>query len=298
MGKMLRGVAENTAGLRLSLLAALFGLTTAGAALAIEDQGTSVEECVACHATGQAVPVGNVDNLADPHFTDTNALGPLTDSGYRQLNVAVTSVDLSNPNIVIEFTLTDENGTGIDNVYDDDGQLYIARLEDGRVPGDPNTAGNPIDWRRLASEKFSDSEGSFENLENGNYRYTTSPSPASPAIEDGDPLRFALQIYWADLPTGNGWCDFDASFTALNTCTGTSINRDIVQTSTCNDCHGVTSDTMLSFHGDRRTEVELCVVCHNPPNFAEEMTTMTHKIHYGSELTQEYRDGDFEHVAR
>jgi OmcA/MtrC family decaheme c-type cytochrome len=35
--------------------------------------------------------------------------------------------------------------------------------------------------------------------------------------------------------------------------------RTVVQTASCNQCHA-----FLSFHGDNRNQVEMCVLCHNP----------------------------------
>ena len=35
--------------------------------------------------------------------------------------------------------------------------------------------------------------------------------------------------------------------------------RTVVQTASCNQCHA-----LLSFHGDNRNQVEMCVLCHNP----------------------------------
>jgi OmcA/MtrC family decaheme c-type cytochrome len=74
-----------------------------------------------------------------------------------------------------------------------------------------------------------------------------------------------------------------------------SLTRDIVQTETCNGCHGVTSDTRLALHGGGRTEVEYCVTCHNPGTTdansgnTVDMPVMIHKIHYGSSLANGYR---------
>ena len=102
----------------------------------------------------------------------------------------------------------------------------------------------------------------------------------------GDTLRVAVQISAGDLPAGNGWCDFDANLATANHCTGSpSLTRDIVQTESCNSCHGVTSDTKLAEHG-ARTEVEYCVICHNPGLGEADMTHMVHKIHYGANLTK------------
>lgn len=61
--------------------------------------------------------------------------------------------------------------------------------------------------------------------------------------------------------------------------------RDIVETDACNSCH-----TRLSFHGDIRRDVKLCILCHNPNTTDAntgnnlDMRVMVHKIHMGEEL--------------
>lgn len=61
--------------------------------------------------------------------------------------------------------------------------------------------------------------------------------------------------------------------------------REIVSTATCNDCH-----TRLSFHGDVRRDVRLCILCHNPGSTdantgnTVDMRVMIHKIHQGVNL--------------
>ncbi|MBW2420257.1 MAG: OmcA/MtrC family decaheme c-type cytochrome [Deltaproteobacteria bacterium] len=287
------------------LLAAVIGLAAATASAQVEDQGTSVEGCVGCHALGRVAPVGDIDDPNDLHFVDTNPLGPLTDSTYRQLHATIMSVDLRNPQIVVEFTMTNEQGQPVENTFDSDGTLVIAKLVDGVDPNDPDTAGNPTEWQRLVNQSFTADGGSFQNLDLGNYRYTSTANPASPAIEEGDSLRVLLAVSADDIPTANGWCDFDASLTAVNTdcVTLPTLHRDIVQTTTCNGCHGVTSDTQLTFHNPGRATLEYCVMCHNPPNIGEDMTNLAHKIHYGSSLTQPYRvsedhpEGKYSHVT-
>jgi OmcA/MtrC family decaheme c-type cytochrome len=63
--------------------------------------------------------------------------------------------------------------------------------------------------------------------------------------------------------------------------------RTVVQTSSCNQCHAV-----LSFHGDNRNQVEMCVLCHNPsftttpddPNQLAQginFNLMIHRVHTG-----------------
>ena len=79
--------------------------------------------------------------------------------------------------------------------------------------------------------------------------------------------------------------------------TGTlTPRRSIVDTANCEKCH----DKLL-LHGSNRTEVEACVVCHNPattdsslrPASANPAETISlpiliHKIHTGEELTNDY----------
>ncbi|MBI1388200.1 MAG: OmcA/MtrC family decaheme c-type cytochrome [bacterium] len=72
--------------------------------------------------------------------------------------------------------------------------------------------------------------------------------------------------------------------------------REIIDQSKCNGCHG-----SLGLHGGQRTNVEFCVFCHNPKEsdiavrpdgvgggVPINFSYMIHKIHRGSELTQDY----------
>ena len=71
---------------------------------------------------------------------------------------------------------------------------------------------------------------------------------------------------------------------------GTAVPRDIVTTETCNRCH-----EPLALHGGARTEVGLCILCHNPTQSTDpdtgdsvDMGYMTHKIHAGVHLENGY----------
>lgn len=261
-----------------------------------QSQGASIEGCIGCHALGEPVPVGNINNLIDLHYTDLHPAGPETPSGYRRLDVITTLTDVTGMTTIVEFTVTDETGADVANIFDTDGRLVLAKLVDGFDPMDPTTERDPNRWLRLTSEAFT--SGMFQYLGAGAYRYTASFNPTTVPIVPGDTLRAAIQISASDIPAVNAWCDFDADLGVANDCvTPTSRTRDIVRTDTCNGCHGVTSDTRLSFHGGGRTEVEYCVTCHNPDrNPTTAMTTLTHKIHYGSELMPGYLGGAYDHV--
>jgi OmcA/MtrC family decaheme c-type cytochrome len=65
---------------------------------------------------------------------------------------------------------------------------------------------------------------------------------------------------------------------------------DAVATATCNTCHDP-----LALHGGSRQEVKLCVLCHNQTQSVDpdtgnnvQMAEMTHKIHFGPNLTKGY----------
>jgi len=254
------------------------------------DPVVALEACIGCHGDGAAVPVGDITNVMDAHYVDTDPDGPQAASGYRQLNVQITSVSVVGASVVVDFMVTDENGSFVDDLFAGDGRFTLARLDPPAIVGDST------DWNNLLgsgrSERFTTNGGTFEFLMNGAYRYTSNFDPTSVPIQAGDTLRLAIQLSAGDLPAGNGWCDFDADLTVPNTnCSSATLSRDIVQTDTCNGCHGVTSDTKLALHGGGRTEIEYCVTCHNPgvidadTGNTVDLKVMAHKIHRGANLT-------------
>ncbi len=289
--------AANPASRLVLLLLPVAALTIAAGPVEAQSQGGSVEGCIGCHALGEPAPVGRIDNVFDLHFIDTTADGPATPSGYRRLDIVVTSTDVTGTNTIVEFTVTDETGADVANIFDSDGRLVVAKLVNPRDPIDPDTLGDPTEWQRLQQEGFTNG-GLFQYLGGGSYRFTALFDPTSVPILDGETIRAAIQISASDIPATNGWCDFDADLAVANDCvTPTAITRDIIRTDTCNGCHGVTSDTRLSFHGGGRVENEYCVTCHNPDRNPDTgFTTLIHKIHYGSQLTMDYRGGAYENV--
>jgi OmcA/MtrC family decaheme c-type cytochrome len=250
----------------------------------VTDPGTAVEACISCHGPGTLAPVSDIESIDDVHFIDLDPAGPASDAGYRQLNIEVTRVDLTSTQVVMDFTVADENAMPILNVFDSDGRFALARLVPGALTGDPT------EWQNVTgsstTERFTTSGGNFEVLGGGQYRYASVLAPATIPAVAGQTMRLVIQLSAGDIPAGNGWCDFDADLGTPNDCTSpVSMTRDIAQTASCNSCHGVTSDTKLSFHGGGRTDVEYCVTCHNPGIGRTDMTNMAHKIHYGKNLS-------------
>ena len=89
----------------------------------------------------------------------------------------------------------------------------------------------------------------------GSYRHTSAYDPTG-SIVDNQAMRVAIQVSASDIPPGNGWCNFNADTGSPSACVGVAnATRDIVQTATCNGCHGVTTDTHLGLHGGGRTDV-------------------------------------------
>jgi hypothetical protein len=102
------------------------------------DNGTSVETCIGCHGPGEVLPVASIQDPNDAHYIDTNTLGPLTPSLYRQLNIAISSVDVSGSSVIMDFTVTDEVGGLVDDIFAGDGRFTLARLMPGAGVGDSN----------------------------------------------------------------------------------------------------------------------------------------------------------------
>jgi OmcA/MtrC family decaheme c-type cytochrome len=275
----------------------------------VGDPTVAIEACVGCHGQGEVVPVGDITNMADAHYVDTHPDGPLSAAGYRQLNVELTSVDVSRTvdvnSLIIAFEVTDEDGDPVTNLLAGDGRFTIARLSPPANAGDANFWRSFItrtDAGTLQANAETFGNGAFQanTPVSGSYRYvsafdpSTAPAGMAP-IATGDTLRVAIQISAGDLPAGNGWCDFDANLAGPNTnCNSTSRTRDIVQTAVCNSCHGETPEVQLALHGGGRTAIEYCVTCHNPfsadgqTGNTVDMKVMVHKIHYGSSLANGY----------
>jgi OmcA/MtrC family decaheme c-type cytochrome len=290
-----------------------------GVVTVVIDNATSVEACTGCHGAGGVAPVGDIDDPADVHYISTNFAGkPPTGSGYFELVLTITEVDVTGANIIIEFEVEDEFGDPVSDIFASDLRFNIASLDYGtggdssfwqdliNQTEDPGSIGPGPGTPELqgTAERFS--SGTFEaglggGLALGEYRYTSVFNPMAPtgaddiAVVDGETYRLAIQLSAGDVPPANGWCDFDADTATPNTdCDDASKTRDIVETDTCNRCHGVTSEVQLGLHGGGRTQVEYCVTCHNPGSTdantgnTVDFKVMVHKIHAGATLENDY----------
>jgi len=231
------------------------------------------------------------------------------------LNFAINSVTIASPPVV-NFTVTNENGSGFTGLTDGDLRFNISKL----IPG---SNGDPSRWQNYIERSNGGMQASQERNRNGypwgtltnhgdgTYTYTfatditnvTCPSPCTDA--DGNALdlsyqptlthRVGIQQSNSSLPLANATYDFVPAGGAV------TMEREIVKTANCNECHD-----KITAHGTR-FEVKLCVTCHNPgswvagtPNVTVDFKVMIHKIHRGEDLPSgSYKIGshDFSDIA-
>jgi len=224
--------------------------------------------------------------------------GPAAPGSVTSLSITVDSVTIASPPVV-EFTATDQNGTGYAGLSDSDLRFNIAKL----IPAAASPHGTS-QWQNYIETGGSAMHGSQERLHtpprasdvwgnlvnngDGTYTYTfatditAAPCPSPCTEADGTPLdlsyqpsythRVSIQQGNRDLPGANAVYDFVPSGAAV------SSERIIVKTDNCNECH-----EKLTAHGSR-FETKLCVTCHNPGSWVDATTpvdfkVMIHKIH-------------------
>ena len=229
--------------------------------------------------------------------------GVATSSSAEAITVAVSSVTIASPPVV-DFTLTNEDGVRFTGLAQGQIRFTLAKLV-------PELNGEPSHWQSYlnktetptvgpgtapAVQAVNESNGTLVNNHDGTYRYTfvadvtNVTSPMAVSYEPGLTHRLGMQISGGDLPVTNAvydWRPSDGATTGL-------AERNIVQTSSCNECHG-----KLALHGGGRVETKLCVTCHNPGSTDANSTNtvdfkvMIHKIHRGEELPSVVAGGEY-----
>jgi OmcA/MtrC family decaheme c-type cytochrome len=233
---------------------------------------------------------------------------PVSNSGAAELaastalNMRITAVTIDKTPVV-EFTVTNQDATGMAGLTAADLRFNIAKL----IPGQ---AGGPVTWqnyintvdngavqgsqeRNTAGFPF----GTLANRGNGSYIYTfatdiksgnSCPAPCTDAngkaldtsYQPGATHRVSIQQANGAYPNSAGVIDFVPNG-------GAGATRDIVANATCNQCH-----SQLTAHGTR-VDVKMCVTCHNPgswvagtpagaANVSVDFKVMIHKIHYNN----------------
>jgi OmcA/MtrC family decaheme c-type cytochrome len=252
-------------------------------------------------ATGPAGPAGPTG----PAGAGVSAINVTT---ATQITATITSVSIpavSPAQPVVSFMLVDENGVPLSGLPAADVSFAIAKLVPAGTqlqafPGlsapaplvtaqwqsylyqmvSPATTGagtsaDPVIGTTAEPEATTESGTSGTLVDNGNgsYRYTFSKDIAADPVVTYVPSlvhRVGLEIRGLAPATG-ATAGFDAN--------------DEVDDAACISCH-----QQLAFHGGARTEVQYCVLCHNPssidPSSGNSLAfnVMIHKIHMGADL--------------
>ena len=220
------------------------------------------------------------------------------------LSVGITGVAINSPPVV-NFTVTNQAGTGMAGLTAADLRFNVAKL----VPG---SNGAPSDWQNYIntavngavqgsqeSSAAGSAFGTLVNQGNGSYTYsfatdirnpTANPCPAPCTDADGKALdlsyqpglthRVTIQQANSAYPPASGVYDFVPAGGSVTS------TRDIVATAKCNECHGE-----IMMYGTNRVDTRLCVPCHNPgswiagtPNTPLDFKVQSHKMHIGADL--------------
>jgi OmcA/MtrC family decaheme c-type cytochrome len=215
------------------------------------------------------------------------------------LVITVTGATIaSDGTVTAQYTLTDPKGLGLDSAgvytpgtvstsfvaaYLPNGQsqytAYTTRAASGPVVSSTNQPG-------------SDSGGAVTALGNGAYQYVfkTKASGFDPTATQ------TIGIYGSRNLTAYGLATYYASTTFNFVPNGSKVThtRDVIETSSCNQCH-----EQLAAHGGSRRGVNLCVLCHTPQNIdpnsglTVDFKFFIHKIHMGSQLPSVVAGGKY-----
>lgn len=231
--------------------------------------------------------------------------GPGTTSEAASLTFALDDITIASPPVV-NFTLTNEDGVRFTGLASGQIRFTLAKLVPG-ANGAPSAWQNYInrtetkgagDWGAggTAIQGNSESDGTLLNNLDGTYTYTFSTNvtnvttPLAVAYDATLTHRLGVQISGGDLPVTNATYDWRPSDGATSGITA----RDIVQTASCNECHG-----KLALHGGGRIDTKLCVTCHNPGTTdansgnTVDFKVMIHKIHRGEFLPSVEAGGEY-----
>ncbi len=228
-----------------------------------------------------------------------------TASVAESITFAINGITIASPP-VLDFTLTNEDGVRFTGLASGQIRFTLAKLV-------PSANGNPSYWQNYINrtetptvgvgpgtqpkiQGNSERNGTLVNNLDGTYRYTFATnvtnvtSPLAVPYEPTLTHRLGVQISGGDLPVTNAaydWRPSDGATTGL-------VARNIVQTSSCNECHG-----KLALHGGGRIETKYCVTCHNPGSTdansgnTVDFKVMIHKIHRGEHLPSVEAGGEY-----
>ncbi len=163
-------------------------------------------------------------------------------------------------------------------------QSYLYRMVDP-APASAGTATDPVVGALAEPQAITESgsSGTFHDNGDGTYQYTFAADISKDPVVTYDPTlptRVGFEI--------RGLAPANSPVYTFMPSTGATTGFDdnaIVGDNTCLACH-----QKLAFHGGARTEVQYCVVCHNPSSVdpssgnSLDFKIMIHKIHMGANL--------------
>jgi len=217
------------------------------------------------------------------------------------LVIAVSGATIAaNGSITVQYTLTDPTGLPLDSAgvytpgtvsisfvaaYIPNGQeqytAYTTRVATGTAIASTNQPGP-------------DSRGTTTVLGNGAYQYvfgTMVPVGFDSTATQTIGIYGSRNLTAYSLPTNYA----STTFNFVPNGAKVTHTRDVIETSSCNQCH-----EQLSAHGGSRRGVNLCVMCHTPqnvdPNTGDtvDFKSFIHRIHMGSSLPSVVAGGTFE----
>ena len=259
---------------------------------------TALESCEVCHGEGRVADLEVAHGLVDSPFAVTPDITSLT--------TTFNSVTVNDPGTtVLNLSFADQNGdpvTGLTttNVFNREIRFTIARLY-------PSAAGDASYWMSYVyssggSPTYDRSGTLVETGTAGTYDFTfsvdisagaTAPNavtvPTAVTYDANATHRIGMQTGGGSsiLPASNATHTFVPAIGGGDG-TGVTVTRDMVETATCNECHGD-----LVIHG-RRRDTNYCVTCHNPGLPDADFKEFIHKIHRGRYLPSVVAGGTYE----
>lgn len=241
--------------------------------------------------------------------------GPIGYADAEEILAFITDASIpTDGQAVVDFQLTDGNGTAILDLEAGNVRFVLAKLQTsplGNLTGSWQSYVNGIEEAGSIGigtedklQAGSEDDGEFTNNGDGTYtyRYITNVTALDPAILaqaateglDLDYLpelthRVAIQFGGGPNPA-NPWYDFIPATGA----TDGIFHMQIAVTTNCNRCHDE-----LAMHGGGRVKVEYCVTCHNAGSTDANSTNtvdfkvMIHKLHRGANLPSVEAGGEY-----
>ncbi len=201
--------------------------------------------------------------------------------------------------ITVQYLLTDPVGLGLDNtgVYTPgtiSSSFVAAVLPNGQEQYTAYTT-RAATGTLIAStqQPGADSGGTVTALGGGAYQYVFKTK--APAGFDATATH-TIGVYGSrNLTAFNLGTNYaSATFNFVPAGAKVAHTRDLIETSSCNQCHD-----QLSAHGGSRRGINLCVLCHTPqntdPNTGNtlDFKVFIHKVHMGSQLPSVVAGGKF-----